>query len=176
MNDSKARMRLGIAGLVATGLALACDAPPLAPDEVAKSFWEAMHADQIETAAEFASAATITQLPDLDVPRAENLLFGEVLKNQSAAVVRTSMSTADEDVSLNVVFNTHLVLEEDEWKVDVAATRDEMVRATFAAGMRMVGEAIGAGFEELGEALEEGAEEVREALIEALQESKRDDP
>jgi hypothetical protein len=156
-------------------LQAACGSPPPAPESVAKAFWQAMLSDQIEQAGTYASKATITRLPDLEVPSADDLLLGEALSNDTAAVVRTSLSTRDEDVALNIVFSTYLVLEEGEWRVDVAATHDEVVRATFAAGMRMVGEAIGEGLEDFGEALEQGAEEVRDAIIEALEDRKHDD-
>ena len=82
--------------------------------------------------------------------------------------VRTSMSTA-EDVPMNLVFQTHLVLEDERWKVDLEATREEVSRATVAAGMQMMSEIIGEGIHELGEALQRGAEQVEEAIREALQ-------
>ena len=67
-------------------------------------------------------------------------------------------------------FDTHLVRESEEWKVDVRATEREMTAAIFAAGLRQIGEALGQGVQEFSEAIEEGAEEMKRAIREALEE------
>ena len=94
-----------------------CGAPPAPPDDVAKTFWEAMRAEDLEAAANEVTHESAHLLDSEDVPDSiDTILVGEVLSNERSAIVRTSMATRDEGVSLNVVFNTHLAREGDRWK------------------------------------------------------------
>ena len=148
---------------------LACDSRPPA-DEVARGFWEAVRTEDLETAKGYVSRDTQPLLRASALPSdLKSILLGEVLKNERAAIVRTSMSTAQDEAPMNLVFQTHLVLEDELWKVDLEATREEVNRATVAAGMQMMSEIIGEGIHELGEALERGAGELEEAIRDALE-------
>ena len=69
----------------------------------------------------------------------------------------------------DVTFHTHLVREDGRWKVDLAASRAELRKGLFVAGMREIGEAVGEGVKEIGDAIREGALEMEEALREALE-------
>lgn len=170
MKHVHASIRVVTLVAVAATVAAACGAPPPAPDEVTKRFWQALHAGDVEAARLEASAPSAALLDSASAAGdMGNLLVGETLRNEQKAIVRTSMTTIDDDVELNVVFNTHLVLEDEQWKVDVGATQDEVVRATFAAGMKLVGEAIGQGIEDFGAAMEQGAAELKEAIRDAFE-------
>ena len=95
------------------------------PDDVAKTFWDAGSADDLEAAAEELTRETVHLLDADAAPDSiDTILVGEVLSNERSAIVRTSMSTRDASVSLNIVFNTRLVREDDRWKVDWVATRN----------------------------------------------------
>jgi hypothetical protein len=159
----------GIATWSLLALLLACSPAP-APDEVARSFWEAIRAGDLETARGTLNRDSALLLDRSSLPDdLETVLLGEVLKNERAAIVRTSASTAEHEVPMKLVFHTHLVLEDERWKVDLEATREEVERASMAAGMQIMSDAIGEGIQELGEALERGADEVGEAIREALE-------
>jgi len=150
-------------------VALSCGTSD-SPQEVASTFWEAMRLGDRELAATLVTDESLRLLDDGMLPdEMENILFGEILRNESAAVVRTSMLTRSDDIELNIVFHTHLLLEQDAWRVDLVATQQEVSRATFAAGMKFVGQAIGQGIEEFGHALEQGAAEVRDAIRDAIE-------
>jgi hypothetical protein len=140
------------------------------PEDVARDFWEAMRVGDRELAATFVTDDSLRLLDEgISPDTMEEILFGEVLRNETAANVRTSMLTRDGDVELNIVFQTHLVLQQNEWKVDLGATQQEVTRATFSAGMKFVGEVIGQGIEEFGQVLEQGAAEVRDAIRNAIE-------
>jgi|GEM_PF-1391374 len=161
--------------LLAPILVMACGAPNT-PEDVAKAFWEALQAGDHEKAATFVTDESLGLLGDGFPPdEMHKVLLGDVLRNDTAALVRTSMITRESDVDLNVVFHTHLVLQQDVWKVDLASTRQELARATFETGMRFVGKALGQSVEELGKALEQGAADVRDAVREALEEMGKPD-
>lgn len=140
------------------------------PQEVARGFWEAMRVHDRDQAAALVTDESLRLLDDGMLPdEMEKILFGEVLRNESAAVVRTSMLARIDDIDLDIVFHTHLVLQEGDWRVDLVATRQEVNRATFSAGMMSFGQAIGQGIEEFGRALEQGAAEVRDAIRDAIE-------
>jgi len=154
--------------LAAVVLLAACSAAD-SPERTARAFWDAMSAGDLEAAAREVTDEGRRLLDDGALPESiEKVLLGEVLRNETSAVIRTSMLTRDDDIELHVVFHTHLSLVDGEWKVELVATQQELARATFAAGMRMVGEAIGQGIEEFGQALEQGAAEVRDAIRDAV--------
>ncbi len=141
------------------------------PEDVARGFWETMRVGDREQAATFVTDSSLRLLDDGMLPdRIEKILFGEVLRNESAAVVRTSMLTRTDDIDLNIVFHTHLVLQQGDWRVDLVATQQEVSRSTFAAGMKFFGEAVGRGIEEFGQVLEQGAAEVSDAIRDAIDE------
>jgi hypothetical protein len=141
------------------------------PQEVARNFWEAMRSGDREQAATLVTDESLRLFDDGQLPdEMEKILLGEALRNESAAVVRTSMLTRTDDIELNVVFHTHLLLERDEWRVDLVATQQELSGATFSAGMKFMGQAIGEGIEEFGQALERGAAEVRDAIRDVIEE------
>lgn len=148
----------------------ACGSPPTPADEVARSFWEAVAADDLEAAKGYVSRHSDPLSRASELPRnPRDILLGEVLKNERAAVVRTSMSTAEDEPPLKLSFETHLVLEDERWKVDLDATVEEVRRASVAAGMLLMSEIIGEGIHDLGEALQRGAGEVEEAIRDALE-------
>jgi hypothetical protein len=99
----------------------------------------------------------------------ESVLVGESLSNEESAMVATTLVMLQEGRELDATFHTHLVREDGHWRVDLAASRAELRKGVFVAGMREIGEAVGEGVEEIGEAIREGAREMEEALREALE-------
>ncbi len=139
------------------------------PDEVTRSFWGAIESADSEAARALASAASGRLVePMLSEVSIEGVLVGESLRNEQSALVATTLVTVEEGGELDVTFHTHLVREDDRWKVDLAASRSELRRGLFVAGMREIGEAVGEGVKEIGDAIREGALELEEALREAL--------
>ena len=156
-------------------VAASCGTPDT-PEDVASGFWEAMRVDDREREAAFITDDSLRLLDDgISLDTMEKILFGEVLRNETAAIIRTSMLTRDDDIDLSIVFYTHMILQRGEWKVDLADTQQEVTRATFSAGLRFVGEAIGRGIEEFGQALEQGAAEVRDSIREAIEDLGKTD-
>ena len=140
------------------------------PDEVTRNFWSAIESADGEAARALASAASGRLVePTLDEVSIEGVLVGESLRNDESAMVATTLVSVQEGEELDVTFHTHLVREDGRWKVDLAASRAELRKGLFVAGMREIGEAVGEGVREIGEAIREGALEMKEALREALE-------
>ena len=152
--------------LVGPGCGLSRDEP----DEVTRSFWGAIESSDAEAARALSSAASGRLVaPTLRDVSIESVLVGDSLQNEESAMVATTLVTVQEGDELDVTFHTHLVHEDGRWKVDVAASRAELRKGLFVAGMREIGEAVGEGVKEIGEAIREGALEMEEALREALE-------
>ena len=106
--------------------------------------------------------------------RIDEVLLGEALKGETRAIVRTSLATLTGTSPIHTTFDTHLVREAGEWRVDVEATEREWTTAAFATSMQQIGEALGEGVQEFSEALEEGAAEIQRAIREALEELEKE--
>lgn len=103
----------------------------------------------------------------------EKIALGETRRNDRSASVDTSLLTTRGDFELHTSFETHLVREDRQWRVDVGRTRQEFAKAAIAAAAARVRGAISEGMFELGEALEKGLRELEESLREALEEQDR---
>ena len=156
-------------------LVLACGVPAPSPQQVSERFWEALRTGDIATAKAHASAWSAMLVDAMGEDRQiEEVRLGETLQSERSAIVRTSLVTATEAGRQHTSFDTHLVRESEEWKVDVQATEREMTAAIFASSLRQIGETLGQGVQEFSEALEQGAEEMKRAIREALEELEAD--
>jgi hypothetical protein len=152
-------------------LVLACGAPAPSPQQVCERFWEALRTGDVATAKAHASAWSAMLVDSMgEDRRIEEIRLGETLQSERSAIVRTTLVTATEAGRRHTAFDTHLVRESEEWRVDVQATEREMTAAIFAASLRQIGEALGQGVQEFGAALEEGTAEMKRAIREALEE------
>jgi len=162
-----------VAGLAALGLALAgCAAGSENPRGVAEEFWSAAAAGDWEGARRLSTAPDPHRVEAL-LPDGElgELAFGEPLVARSSALVPTFARRGEEPT---VAFNTILLRFDSGWRVDVAATRDDLRRARVTASLESVGDAARRGAGRLGEALERSAREAAEALERALEEMERE--
>ena len=155
-------------------LAAGCGLQDDPPDEVTRRFWSAIESGDREGARELASSESVRlvepTLEELSTEGAiESVLVGESLSNEESAMVATTLVMLQEGRELDATVQTHLVREDGHWRVDLAASRAELRKGVFVAGMREIGEAVGEGVEEIGEAIREGAREMEEALREALE-------
>lgn len=169
------RLRAVIAA--ASLLTAACGAGAPGPKQVAQEFWEALRAGDTAAATSLASEPTAPRVEALAGRDIDEVLLGEVLEGEASAIVRTSLTTAatePDDWPTRLTFDTHLIREDDEWRVDVAATERDFGAAIFAGTIEMLGEAVGEGVRDFSEALEQGAAEISRAIREALEDLEQD--
>jgi hypothetical protein len=165
----------GLRLAVVVFLAFACGELASSPAQVTERFWEALRTGDAATARQYASASSAMRVTSLGGGRQiEEVLLGEALEGESSAIVRTSLATSTEEGRFHTTFDTHLVREAEEWRVDVAATEREWTTAVFASSMRLIRESLGEGVQEFSEALEEGAAEIQRAIREALEELEKE--
>jgi hypothetical protein len=166
-------LRLAVVAFLA--LAFACGEFAPSPAQVTERFWEALRTGDVATARQYASASSAMRVTSLGGGRRiEEVRLGEALEGESSAIVRTSLATSTEKGRIHTTFDTQLVREAEEWRVDVAATEREWTTAVFASSMQLIGEVLGEGVQEFSEELEEGAAEIQRAIREALEELEKE--
>jgi len=163
-------LRRAAPGLLAVAaLALACDRFDDAPRQVADEFWTALQHEDFETARRLSGEAGENELRELaQAHPIDALAFGEILRNQSKALVETTAVLEPRDVE--VTFHTHLVQADGEWRVDLNATRRDLTRQTLAASFEQVRESLRGGTDRLMQEFEKRAIEASETLRKALDE------
>ena len=111
--------------LLAALAALSACGEPASPEEVALEFWTAAAARDYAVAAPFSTA---THASDVAASLGSfspggSLSIGEALRSENRALVETTfLGNANE----RVAFETHLVQVDGVWRVDLAATADEL--------------------------------------------------
>ncbi len=144
------------------------------PTEVATQFWDAVHAEDLDLAMEHASLLSSDLRDWAEGYEIVEFVLGETLRNERSATVETSVLTALGDFEMHPRFLTHLVREDDVWKVDVDETQRDLAKGVVAAVTARVRGALAEGVHELGAALEEGLRELEKGMQNALEDLEKD--
>jgi hypothetical protein len=152
-------------------LALAACGSGTSPETVARSFWEAVEGGDAAEAARRTHGARPDAVEEAFRGLAlSDVELGETLTGETTALVVTSLSVEGPSGARRVPFHTHLVRDDEGWRVDLEQTRAELRKATFVAEARELGESLGESLREAGDALEQGVRALNEAIREALEE------
>jgi hypothetical protein len=137
--------------------------------EIAKKFWSALEAQDLETARRYATTETAQSLTinEDQQNREIDIAFGEVSQEDGKSLVATTITTSNEGIEMDIPLQTVMVKEGGEWKVDVNQTM-----------MSMFGGAMGAMMEGLTESMKDGMEEMGKAMTDQMNSSmeKLEDP
>ncbi len=144
------------------------------PTEVATQFWDAVQDEDLDLAMEHASLLSADLRDWAEDYEIVEFTLGEVLKNENAATVETTVLTKLGDFEMRPRFQTHLVREDDGWKVDVDETQRKLAKGVVAAVATRVQGALAEGARELGTALEKGLRQLEEAMRDALEDMDKD--
>lgn len=135
---------------------------------VARGFWDALEAGDVETAKTFSTASSASSLrmtenmQDKDV----SVTLGATVNEEGTTFVETTVLTRNEETEMNIPMKTVLVQENDAWKVDVDQTMMSLFGGAMAEMMKGMGEAMGDAMqgmgEEVGKAMQEGIESMGE--------------
>ncbi len=160
-------------GFAALVLVLGCSGFRETPGEVARSFWDAIQAQDSAAARALCTTPDLRRLESFVRGRSvEDTALGQTLKNEESALVETSLVTSEGGAAL--AFNTHLSRIDRSWKIDLHSTMAEMRRAALETSLREIDLALQEGAQILGAALEQGAREASDALRHALEELERE--
>lgn len=160
---------LGVAGLV--GACAGAEGPEAAADR----FWAAVEDGDVETARAYSIESERSSLKLEGESSVESYELGATRSENGKALVETRVTTSGE-WELDISFETVLIEDGSDWKVDVEQTGSRMVRAvidasteelvrgiadTLRGAMGKVMEGVAEEMKELGDALGKAAENVQ---------------
>ncbi|WIO73120.1 DUF4878 domain-containing protein [Porticoccaceae bacterium LTM1] len=143
----------------------ACSANPT-PESVTKQFWQAMAEGDTNRAKELATEDSQRGVSKHEQTEMTDLLFGDAVIEGDSARVPTAYQRSTAKRDLVMKFDTVLVREDEQWKVEY----DASMRSMLANSFNNLGTALQGNIEEMGEAV---GEVVGEAMTEAAQEFNR---
>ena len=180
MNQKKlSRITLAIFALVFTGLSLSsCTQPAEDPKTIADQYWQHIQAGNSVEAEKLVSmnsrrALTETQHQKINIEQFSNA--------ETHTIVSTTITTiSPKNLKQSRTFNTYLVLQQGQWKVDAnqtqippapSATEEELQQLAEELSESMqdnidsIDEAMNQGMQLLNEALRDGSKEMGDSLL-----------
>ena len=180
MNQKKlSRITLAIFALVFTGLSLSsCTQPAEDPKTIADQYWQHIQAGNNVEAEKLVSmnsrrALTETQHQKINIEQFSNA--------EAQTIVSTTITTiSQKNLKQSRTFNTYLVLQQGQWKVDAnqtqippapSATEEELQQLAEELSESMqdnidsIDEAMNQGMQLLNEALRDGSKEMGDSLL-----------
>lgn len=140
------------------------------PEEVAKNFWQAVVANDLETAKSLVAKDSL-QNPDLLGNKDEMLKsveIGTATTNESSAEVATTLIGMNNDAETRLPITTFLVKEDEAWKVDGQQSVNALVASSVNQMMSgMTGDLSAIG-EELSKSITSGLQEFMGAFSKEL--------
>lgn len=148
------------------------------PRDVSERYWTAVLADDQATAAQYVTDATSPSLSTVIHPQpGSRVSFGDTQRSEQRAEVETTIHWVDGQETTVFETITVLVRENDQWKVDPAATRNaffESVYRSALTGLEAILEDSARAFREFGSELsQEMARELSEATRELQEQSEK---
>lgn len=163
---------------------IACNQPAEDPKTVADKYWQLLQAGNTAEAEKLVASNSKRNFAD----HTNRIGATDRLENGAAkTIVSTSITRTDpsSNYSQTQTFNTVLVLEQGQWKVDVDQSRiplsatekeqqleqlsDELSQS-MKENMESIDEAMSHGMQMLNEAMQEGSQEMGESLLEMMNE------
>jgi hypothetical protein len=150
---------------------VACGSRGDEPEDVARQFWSAMEARDIEKARSCATEETAGSLTINEEAGDEDveIVFGDVTFEDGRAQVKTTMVTSHEGTEIKIPMQTVLVEENGAWKVDVDQTMMSLFGGAMGAMMQGMGEAMQKGMEDMGNAMTDAMEGAMDEMEQSLQ-------
>jgi hypothetical protein len=155
--------------LFACALLLGCGANPDEAKEVAQAFWEASKTGDTELAMSYVSntsSARINQSEDDDP--VGDIILGDAEVDGDEATVPTTLTNVGDETPMDVSFQTTLIREDGEWKVDLDRTMGNMMGSMLGASVgamaQAMGEAMGSAMQGMAEGMQEGFEALNDSL------------
>ncbi len=136
--------------------------------QVAEAFWDASKAGDVELAQTYVSEFSTFKpnQSDNDSPPGD-VKLGRIEVNGDEATVATTATGLNEETPFDVEFETALVLENGEWKVNMDKTAGSMMQGAFVAMAEAMGSAMSGLAEGMAGALNEGLENMGDSLADA---------
>jgi len=137
---------------------------------VAKGFWDAMNAKDVQAARSFVTkeSADKLQIKEKDAAANCKVDFGDIKIEDNKTTIDTTMQTNDGMTEFQVQMQTILVKEEGQWKVDAEQTMMSIFGGAMGEMMKGLGKALEEGFkkgfEDMGKSMAEGMQKGLEVM------------
>ncbi len=171
-----AKSLAGLAGLFSLLFMLSGCQAVLTPEQVTLAFWDAMAQGNLESARTHVTQETqhlVTKQQNLE---GASLTTGEVVINGPNATVSTSMTLKKPESDKLLSFDTVLLKENDQWKVDYQQTLNNLSILPFGElfkSLRAIGDTINKELEQQIPLFEKQIKSFSEELIKQLDEFRR---
>jgi hypothetical protein len=171
-----AKSLAGLAGLFSLLFMLSGCQAVLTPEQVTLAFWDAMAQGNLESARTHVTQETqhlVTKQQNLE---GASLKTGEVVINGPNATVSTSMTLKKPENDKLLSFDTVLLKENDQWKVDYQQTLNNLSILPFGElfkSLRAIGDTINKELEQQIPLFEKQIKSFSEELIKQLDEFRR---
>ncbi len=155
----------GLISIMACTIVCACGSDTDQVRQVAEAFWDASKAGDMELAQTYVSESSTFRpnQSDNDSPPGD-VKLGRIEVNGDEATVETTVTGLNEETPFDVEFETAMVLENGEWKVNMDKTAGSMMQGAFAAMAEAMGSAMSGLAEGMAGALKEGFENMGDSL------------
>ena len=169
------------------------------PRDVASRYWQALKNGDTESARKLVSSSSQAEFDSyIAKPADEKIPVGEVKMGAEKTTVVTLIYPQDENPDDYSAFDTTLVLENGQWKIDAAQTvvprpppsereleelADQLsesmqenidsIEDAMNEGLNMLNEALREGSRDMGESMLKGMEEMNRALRESIEDMQK---
>ena len=127
---------------------------------VTRAFWDAGKAGDGELAMSYVSQSSMARVnADDGDSAARDYTLGAIEIDGDDATVETTLSDWGEDGPTTVSFDTHLIRESGEWKIELDRTMGSMMGAVLGASVGAMAEAMGQAMQGAVKGMAEGLEE-----------------
>ncbi len=145
---------------------------------VAKGFWDAMNAKDVQAARSFVTKGSADKLhiKEEDTTATCKVTFGDIKIEDNKTTIETTMQTNDGTTEFQVQMQTILAKEEGQWKVDAEQTMMSMFGGAMGEMMKGLGKALEEGFkkgfEEMGKSVAGGMQKGLEVMTQTSESSE----
>ncbi len=133
-----------------------CAGPQLSQQEVARDFWSAMAAKDLEKAKTYAKKGTMDGVTPNDDSSMDKIGLKAATKKNGVTVIPTTVTATENGHEKSISFDTVLDQENGEWKVDFEKTTTSMLGFSMQDMMEGMGKSMGEAMKGVGEAIGKG--------------------
>lgn len=114
--------------LCSTIMLTACTGTHLTQQEVARDFWTAMTANDLDEAKKYTKTGSESDLKSVQSTKIAKVELRHLSAKNGIATMPTTIISGEIDSTRPILFDTFLDQEKGEWKVDVEKTKQSMLK------------------------------------------------
>lgn len=141
------------------------------PQEVAQCFWDAMKVQDIENSRKYSTTSTRTLIDASSEQFKDSVVtFGKIVIDGDLTTIDTTVRTQKHGTETSIPFQTILIHENGEWRVDYAQTKETIKAEDSFSGITKNVQEFG---EKLSKRMDEALEEIKQKMPEYEEKMKK---